>query len=545
MDRSSSAASSRPRARRLLLAVTTLVAGSGAVVLQAAAPASAAVSVSQVGGFVADDVVSRVFVGDRTNGLVKAADYAGAAVGSVTVPGVTDLAVSPDGAVLYAASPVLNEVDAIDTTTLAVLHRYTAATTDGPTHVAFAGGKVWFTYGDQWEGDLGSIDPSTGTVTMGRLGTNQIWGPGLLDADTSQPGMLAIGETGLSTDSMAVLDVSSGSVTKVAFHQGNYTLNNGISDIDLTPGGTQVLVNGSHRQAYADGAFTAAGSYPTGVLADVSATGYVASAAGSSVTVYPAGSPTAVSTFPAAGGATAITWGEDESHLFVMRSSGASQVLDMIDLPTQPHTSPALTLTASRTVFSYGSSGTFTAHLGASTNRTVSIWADPAGTAPNHLLASGTVDSSGNLSASMTMTRNTKVTAVFAGGGLENPRTVALTVGTRVKIATRTTGYFRTTSIGGHRYLVFHHTVSPKTVTTMTAYPGRKMQAHFDYSTGSWRTGPTSYWRLSSTGKVTLYLNRVPTGVRIRLRSSYISGTSGDAVNTTTYGAWTYLVIVK
>jgi hypothetical protein len=35
------------------------------------------------------------------------------------------------------------------------------------------------------------------------------------------------------------------------------------------------------------------------------------------------------------------------------------------------------------------------------------------------------------------------------------------------------------------------------------------------------------------------------TGYRMRLRSSYVNGSSGDTVNSTTHGAWKYFYFTK
>lgn len=48
---------------------------------------------------------------------------------------------------------------ALDAATLDIKARYAVATDTGPRYVAFAGGKAWFSYGDQWSGNLGSVDP--------------------------------------------------------------------------------------------------------------------------------------------------------------------------------------------------------------------------------------------------------------------------------------------------------------------------------------------------------------------------------------------------
>ena len=51
---------------------------------------------------------------------------------------------------------------------------------------------------------------------------------------------------------------------------------------------------------------------------------------------------------------------------------------------------------------------------------------------------------------------------------------------------------------------------------------------------------------LGSGGQDTLELTGTPpTGVRFRIRSSYIDTTSGDNVNSTTYGTWKYFTFTS
>uniref|UniRef100_UPI0035ABA627 YncE family protein n=1 Tax=Streptomyces sp. HPF1205 TaxID=2873262 RepID=UPI0035ABA627 len=130
------------------------------VVAAGSATAASAV-VTSPGGIVADGALHRVFVGDHASGRIVATDYNGTPVDSVSgVSGVSDLTLSPDGTVLYAAAEGSHQIVALDAATLDVRTRYAVDTNVGPRYVAFAGGKVWFTYGDQWSGNLGSVDPS-------------------------------------------------------------------------------------------------------------------------------------------------------------------------------------------------------------------------------------------------------------------------------------------------------------------------------------------------------------------------------------------------
>ena len=647
----------RTRSISTATALAVLFSSAALSVVAAGTASAATAHVTSPGGIVADGPLKRVFLGDSSAGTVAVTDYSGAVLGSVGgVTGVSDLAVSDDGATVYAAAPQIHEIWAIDAATLDVRTRYTVSTSYGPRHVAFSGGKVWFTYGDQWDGNLGSVDPTvdpasgTDPVTLTQFPSGgSIWGQGLLDTDPSQPGVLAVGETGLSTDSMAVLDVSSGKPALVAYHNGDYTLNNGIGDIDLVPGGTQVLVNGKDRDAYADGKFKAAGSYPDGQFADVAPNGVLAQVNGGKVLTYKPGATLPLHTYDLGTSRTAaLTWAPDLTKVFALvgtdvESGGYN--LKVLSDPTlnnptltlnAPSTAtrakqltvtgrisasvalpagvqlqvtrtdldspngralPAVTVKADGTysfndtppaggtvtykatyagdtdhsavsasdkvavsrnattlslnnngkVYSYGADVKFTAHLGTTyKNRTVEIWANPyGGDKPNKLLKTGTVDSSGNISATVDMTRDTDVTAVFKGDARYAPRTVKSTGYAKVKVSTAVTKNYKKAAIGSHSYYWFHKSTSPVVTTTMTYYPGRKQRLELEvYYSGKWYAtdGSPQYFALGSNGKSAVSLGAPgESGIKARVRAAYINNSSGDNVNSNTYSDWKYL----
>jgi hypothetical protein len=651
--------------RRSISTATALAVlfGSAALSLGAAGTASAAPAahVTSPGGLVVDGAVKRVFVGDSTEGTVTATDYSGTVLGSVRgVTAVSDLAVSDDGATVYAAAPEIHEIWAIDASTLAVKARYTVSTDTGPHHVAFSGGKVWFSYGDQWDGDLGSVDPTvdpasgTDPVTLELFpsqGTSiGVWGEALLDTDPTQPGILAVGETGLSTDSMAVLDVTGAKPALIAWHHGDYSLNSGIGDIDLVPGGKQVLVNGKNRDAYADGRFKAAGSYPNGQRADIASNGLVAQVNGTKVLTYQPDATLPLHTYDQ--GTTSRTadlaWAPDDSRIFALVGTDVESGGYTLKALTDPAlNNPALTVNAPATatrakaltvtgkltasvplpagvtlqvtrtdlespsgkalpavtvkpdgtysfsdtppaggtvtykvayagdadhsavtatdkvdvsrasaslslnnngkVYAYGADVKFTAHLGTTyKNRTVEIWANPyGGDKPNKLIKTGTVNSSGNISATVDMTRDTDVTAVFKGDARYKPRTVGSTAYAKVKNSTVVSKHYKKAAIGSHTYYWFHKSTDPLLTTTMSYYPGRKQRVDLQvYYDGKWYTSDSSpqYFKLDSSGRSAVSLDAPgKSGIKVRMRSSYINNSSGDNVNTTTYGSWKYL----
>ncbi|MFJ6571220.1 YncE family protein [Streptomyces sp. NPDC091292] len=634
---------------------------SAALTVTTAGPASAAsATVATPGGIVADATLKRVFVGDKSAGKILAADYSGAFVDSASgISGVSDLALSADGTTLYAAASASHEIVALDAATLDVKARYAVSTNTGPRYVAFAGGKVWFTYGDQWDGDLGSVDPAvdpasgTDPVTLGQFpqgdGNIGIWGPGLLDTDPSSPGLLAIGQSGISTDSMAVVDVSGDAPQMVAWHDGDYTLNEGIGDIDLVPGSAQVLVNGTARDAYADGKFTQAGKYPAGQRADIAANGLVAQVNGDKLAVYRPDATKPLRTYTTSSTGTGdLTWAPDSSRIFALVGSGGRYTLKALTGPTlnvptltvnapskatrakkltvtgkltatvplpagvsltvtrtdleSPNgkalpavklktdgtysftdTPPAggtvtyrvayagdaghtavsasdkvdvsrakttLTLSNNGKVYSYGKDVSFKAHLGSTyKNRTVEIWANPYGAdKPNKLVRTGKVNSNGNFYGTVDMKRDTTVTAVFRGDGRYAPKTVKVTAYAKVKLSTSVSKHYKTGKVGGSTtYYWFHKNSDPVLNTTMTYYKGRQMRFDLQvYYQGRWYAADSEYFALPTNGKLSV---RLPgpgeSGIKARMRSAYINSSSGDNVNSTTYGSWKYLYFTK
>ncbi|MFD7752170.1 YncE family protein [Streptomyces sp. NPDC059757] len=627
---------------------------SAALSVVAAGPASAVTATfGSPEGIVVDGARQRVFVGDDSNGRIVAADYNGNRVDSVSgIDGIFDLALSDDGTTLYAAARVSHEIVALDAATLDIKARYPVATSIGPLYVEFAGGKAWFTYEDQSDGNgnLGSVDPAvdqaggTDPVTLGQLpGDSGVGSPALLDTDPSAPGLLAVGATDFfdpTKDLMAVVDVSGATPQVTAWHNGDYSLNY-VNDIDLVPGAPQVLVDGTDQHGYADGKFTAAGAYPAGQRADIAPNGLVAQISGTNVAVYRSGATKPIRTYAA--DTSDLAWAPDASRIFALVSSPSGYTLKVLTDPalsvptltlnapatapratkltvtgklsatvplpagtrlaitrtdldspsgkalpavtvkadgtysfadTPPaggtvtyqatyagdaeHTAakasdkvtvsrakPTLTLDKNGKVYNYGTDVAFTAHLGSTyKNRSVEIWANPFGSdKPNKLVKTGKVNSSGNIGAWVDMTRDTEITAVFKGDARYAPRTVKSTAYARVKVSTSVSKHYKTAKIGSTSYYWFHKSTDPLLTTTMTYYKGR--QQRFDlqvYSGGKWYSAGSEYFTLGTSGKSAVYLEAPGrSGIKARMRSVYVNGSSGDNVNTTTYGSWKYL----
>ncbi|MFE9910508.1 YncE family protein [Streptomyces clavifer] len=240
---------------------------------------------------------------------------------------------------------------------------------------------------------------------------------------------------------------------------------------------------------------------------------------------------------PLAGGTVTykVAYAGDAAHTAVSAS----------DRVTVSHTQPTLTLNKNGNVYDYGADVPFTAHLGSTyKNRTVEIWANPfGGDKPNKLLKTGTVNSSGNISATVDMTRDMEVTAVFKGDTRIAPRTVKSTAYARVKVSTAVSKHYKTAKIGSTSYHWIHKSTDPLLTTTMSYYKGRKQRLDLQvHSGGKWHSADSEYFALGTNGKSAVRLEAPgKSGIKVRTRSVYVNGSSGDTVSSTTYGSWKYL----
>jgi hypothetical protein len=208
-----------------------------------------------------------------------------------------------------------------------------------------------------------------------------------------------------------------------------------------------------------------------------------------------------------------------------------------------------LSLNNNGKVYAYGKKVTFTAHLGTTyKNRTVSLYMDPFGTdKPKKLLRTAKVNSKGNLSATVTLTRDTTVSAVFTGDARYASKTVKSTGYARVKVSTAVSKHYKTGRIGSTTYYYFHKKTDPVFTTTMNYYKGRKQRFQLQvYYQGAWRDSGSQYFALGTSGKSSVRLEAPgESGIRARMRSSYVNGSSGDTINSTTHGSWKYFTFTR
>ncbi|MER5891463.1 Ig-like domain repeat protein [Streptomyces sp. NPDC001876] len=261
--------------------------------------------------------------------------------------------------------------------------------------------------------------------------------------------------------------------------------------------------------------------------------------------VTKAGGAFSFSDTPSAGGSVTykVSYTGDATHA---PASGSDTV-------AVSRTAVTLTLNNNKKVFSYGAPVAFTAVLGKTyKNRTVKIYADPAGDGKGkYLIKSGTVNSTGKISGTLKMYRNSSVYAVYDGDARTAAKTVTVWAGGKAKVATSISRHYKTGKIGATTYHYVHKTSQPYFNTTMNPYPGRKLRLDIQtYYKGAWRDGGAEYFKLNSAGKSVVNLGKPgasSVGYKFRFRATYIKGVdrSGDSVNSTAYGSWKYMYVTN
>ncbi|MEV7689464.1 Ig-like domain repeat protein [Streptomyces bungoensis] len=652
-----------------MTAATTLAVLFSSAAL-AAAPAHADSSkllpVRATGDVVVDGVHRQVFVSDPSNGKIVVTDYAGNVVKQLTtdLSGVFGLELSADSGTLYAAVKDLDAIAVIDTATDTESTRYPVG--DKPLSVALAGGKLWFGYGGDTAGAIGSVDLTSDQHEV-TLDQDKGWySAPVLDAAPGSDTLVA-GQLGMSPAEIASYDVSSGTARKLA---STREAGDNLGDFQVTPDGKDVVVASGapyYHQVFKTADLDEDGKYVSTAYPNSVAIAPNGTVAGGSfawydpdVYVFKPGSSEAVRTydFPNTGNTSGadtladagLAWAPDGSRLFaVTYNSEGVYSLRGFDAPTKAVTTvtvdapatatrakkltvkgtvaskaafpagvqlavtrtdlespngkalapvtaqadgtysftdtpPAggkvtytvsyagdadhaagsgkdtvevsraktsLTVNNNGKVYAYGKDVTFTAHLGTTyKNRTVEIWADPFGAdKPKKLVKSGKVNSHGNLSVTLDLKRDTKVTAKFAGDARYAPASASSTVGARVSVSTSLSRQYKTKSTWGHTYYFFHKSKDPLVTTKMPYYPGRAQKLEFEvYYQGTWYPGDPEYFKLDSDGVSRVQItgdHGQDVGWRFRIRSSYINGSSGDTVNSTTHGAWKYFTYTR
>ncbi|MEY9870591.1 type II secretory pathway pseudopilin PulG [Streptacidiphilus sp. MAP12-33] len=266
-----------------------------------------------------------------------------------------------------------------------------------------------------------------------------------------------------------------------------------------------------------------------------------ASPAGTTVATVPVaadGSFSFTDTPPVAGAATyTAQYAGDAAH----KPTTTSATVQVNRLST------TLTVTTDAAAYAYGGWATVTAHLGTTpTGRTVSLYAQPYGGART-LVATGTVDARGDLTARYRAWRTTTLTAVFAGDDRYAPATATRQIADRVSLAEALKGYYRSVRYGSIWVRDYHHSAKPVLTASVTPKkPGQCMVFDLErYDGGAWHNlGATPCIKINAAGTASITVVRtMPTGL-YRIDAAYLAART-DPSNASTPGAWQFFAITN
>lgn len=534
----------------------------------ASAGTGATLSLSGFHQILADSAHGHLFIseGSTSKNSIIVTNLSGQQVATIGgQEGVMGIVLSPDRKTLYAALASGHAVTAISTATLNETASYPTGSIS-PYDVAVQGGKVWVSYhtGSSTGGTsaIGYVNPAAAkpVFVAKAVAFGPVWqSAAQLGGDPADTGILLAAEPGGDPTSIAAYDVFNGDLAEKDYFStcGNE------HDLAVVPGGQQFLLAcgwpyvidrygfGIYTGFSSKGSYSAT-TYPDAVA--IAANGTVAasteSTLGGELYVYREGSRTPLLTDSinglAAGG---LAWSADGTRLYAVSevSSGAYTV-NLVDVPPLA-ASPYLTLSTGAASVNYGSTIHVAAHLGPTyTNRTVSIYAQPAG-GSRKLLETGTVNASGNLAVSYVALHSTTFSAVFTGDTVFAPKTVTRAVGVRAKVSMGLSGYYASTKVGSITYRLYHR--SGRVTVAITVAPSKsgqcvKLEVQ-EYYKSAWHANAiTSCGILNSSSKVTRYMavNSANLGYHYRVRADYVRS-SKDTSNLSADSGWQYYMVEK
>jgi hypothetical protein len=528
-------------------------------IIDAGGPITGLSSLSQV---IVDGKNRHVLVSDPSAGQVLALNYDGTTAARVTgLPKADGLLLSPDGATIYVAVPGDLSIRALRTGTLAEITNFRVE--GAPSRMTFAGSRLWYS---TTNATFGELDLTTGRARLHDMERPFLWHAGaslLIDASPADPDLLAITTgTGISAGPVALYDVSGETAKEVAFRSS--VLSEEVSnhrDLEFAADGSRLFLGGEGGVAHLSSSdLSSIGVTPmnNSTDLDVSSTGWLVagrpSYGNSALALVPRGSTgvTQEMSPPTPDFVAGLAWEPGGDRLAVVSASVLGQdTLWLFESSTAAplRTQPALALAPNRTVNAYGTTVTVTATLGKTyANRVVEIWSDPAGTdQANRLVTKAAVDSTGKISARVRLTRNTTLSARFAGDARTAPRTVTALLYTKVAVSTKISKHYKTGKIGSRKYYFFRTTKDPRFTVTMTAHKHRWHRLVAErYKNGKWRAFDTATAELNSAGKSNLTMTgSYPAGSRFRVRAAYVNAPHSDNLNYPTMDEWQYLTFRK
>jgi hypothetical protein len=138
---------------------------------------------------------------------------------------------------LYVSLAGSGAIARISTTTRDVTGAWTIGRTIFDT-IAFGSGRVWFSHGTHPYGDVGSLDPATGAITLGAI-TSNYWP--LLRTSAARPGELYVAERGVSPANVERWNIAVSPPVRLA-GTGFGDIGSNLRDFRLSPDGSRITV---------------------------------------------------------------------------------------------------------------------------------------------------------------------------------------------------------------------------------------------------------------------------------------------------------------
>ncbi|GAA3473363.1 hypothetical protein GCM10018965_079160 [Nonomuraea roseola] len=188
----------------------------------------------------ADIAVSGGKVYVSANDRIVVTDTQGKLKDAMTgLPRPAGVAVTADGALLYAALNGSHQVAEIDTQSLQIIRRIDLTAYPCPESLALVGDRLWVSHGCDDDGDAGvvSLDVSATVPEPSPIPIALHRAPLVVTAGNT----LVVGEKGISAADLLVYDVSSATATLRGVIDGStYDLSN-LQDLSITPDGSMVV----------------------------------------------------------------------------------------------------------------------------------------------------------------------------------------------------------------------------------------------------------------------------------------------------------------
>jgi hypothetical protein len=547
------------RFRRIAPAIAAILVGAASLAtFQTAGPADAAtitsLPITTVYQVLADSTHGHVFISQGVSEPIVVANLAGDLDTTFGV-GARGLALSANDDTLYAA--VGDSVVGYSTTSL---NETTSYPLPGPGFsLALQGSNLWVSYQDSGLGEVGHIDLATGTPTWNVLPGDWVNIPPAIAIDPSGTGVLVTASVGEEPPFVTTYNVSDlSAVTQLATATEFECSGDALS---VLSGGSAFLCDGFLFSTTTLAEATS-GSYDGAAITAVAPDG-AAALGNEDVQVYPPGTtepPTddyeGFYGLPLPAGfqvnlsyPVGFAWSANSQQLFTLieSTSGYSPnpVYTLLVLSPFARVPANLTLTSTATTVQYGASATITAHLGYTYGPPdFSVYQTPAGQ-PRQLLWSGEIEPSNTITSSdSSFTRNTTFTATYGGDPRYDAATVNLAIKVGVKIADSLSGYYKTTTVAGLPYHLYHRNATLKDLVTVTpSKTGECVRFEVQKSVnGVWHPDTISGCAALNKWSQTMRTSKLSSTGWYRFRPDF-TASAKDTTNVSTDGGWLYYVI--